>query len=422
MNSKFDLNILNYKKEELEDIFELSPNYNLHKIETNASKLRDNILEDKSLSVVTRDNTITFIVAAKEVLINSLKKIMDADFYNISTNLKPSIIKENDYIDHPLIERKKTPYGQSFPSEFYQGTINPLKKRVLNKSLNIDTRFRENYYTTLSTNYHLDLPVKFSNVLSLQLSAFEFPATYYTISSKSNNNFFWITGNNTDASGELIESAAIIIPDGNYNPVDLIDFINNFIKISFASYILLSQVSFVLNVGGGTAQSGSGQVIVGTNQSGVAFNLSLNFQADVKGNPDYSTPLPLKLGWMMGFREGYYKNNTSYVGEGICDTSGPNYMYLVIDDYNNNVNNNFYSAYNSSILNKNIIARISLQAPYFNTLSQNNLGLITLPRQYFGPVDIQKLNIQLLNEYGTVINLNNMDYSFCLTIQTVYDL
>jgi len=420
MNSKFDLNILNYKKEELEDIFELSPNYNLHKIETNAGKLRDNIFEDKSLNIVTREETILFIAAAKEVLINGLKKITDIDVYKNSNNLKSSILRDN--IEHPLIERENTTFSHSFPSEFYQGTLNPLKKRVLNKSLNIDTRFRENYYTTSSTNYHLDLPVKFSNVMSLQLSAFEFPATYYTISTKSNNNFFWITGNYTDASGELIESAAIVIPDGNYNPVDLISFINNFIAISFASYTLLSHVSFVLNVGGGTAQSGSGQVVVGTNGTGVAFNLSLNFQGDVKGNPDYSTPLPLKLGWMMGFREGYYKNNTTYVGEGICDTSGPNYMYLVIDDYNNNVNNNFYSAYNSSILNKNIIARISLQAPYFNTLSQNNLGLITLPRQYFGPVDIQKLNIQLLNEYGAVINLNNMDYSFCLTLQTVYDL
>ena len=45
-------------------------------------------------------------------------------------------------------------------------------------------------------------------------------------------------------------------------------------------------------------------------------------------------------------------------------------------------------------------------------------SLITTPRQYFGPVDIQKLQIQLLDEYGRILNLNNMDYSFCLTFQT----
>ena len=125
---------------------------------------------------------------------------------------------------------------------------------------------------------------------------------------------------------------------------------------------------------------------------------------------------------MMGFRQGVYKNNYSYVSEGIVDICRARYVYLVIDDYNNNVNNGFYSAFNASILNKNILARISMQDGTFNILSQNNLSLITTTRQYFGPVDIQKMNIQLLDEYGRVIDLNNMDYSFCLTFQSVYDL
>jgi len=93
----------------------------------------------------------------------------------------------------------------------------------------------------------------------------------------------------------------------------------------------------------------------------------------------------------------------------------------VVDDYKNNVNNNFYAAFNSSILNKNILARISLQANTFNVL-QSNLSLITTPREYFGPVDIQNLTIQLLDEYGRIVDLNNMDFSFCLTLTTTYDL
>ena len=93
-----------------------------------------------------------------------------------------------------------------------------------------------------------------------------------------------------------------------------------------------------------------------------------------------------------------------------------------MDDYNNSVNNSFYSAFNSSILNKNILARISLQGNNFNVLSQNNLGLLTTPREYFGPINLQTMNIQLLDEYGRIIDLNNMDYSFCLTLTTIYDL
>jgi hypothetical protein len=86
------------------------------------------------------------------------------------------------------------------------------------------------------------------------------------------------------------------------------------------------------------------------------------------------------------------------------------------------VNNSFYGAFNSSILNKNILARISLQSNTFNVLEQNNLNLITTPREYFGPVNIQNFNIQLNDEYGRIVDLNNMDFSFCVTLTTVYDI
>jgi hypothetical protein len=123
-------------------------------------------------------------------------------------------------------------------------------------------------------------------------------------------------------------------------------------------------------------------------------------------------------------RNGIYINNSNYVSEGVVNLLGPRYLFLVVDDFNNNVNNGFYSAFNNSILNKNILARISniQSASSFNVLTQNNLNLITYPRQYYGPVNILNMNIQLLDEYGRIIDLNNMDFSFCLTFQTAYDL
>jgi hypothetical protein len=148
----------------------------------------------------------------------------------------------------------------------------------------------------------------------------------------------------------------------------------------------------------------------------------LNFQADIYGNPDQSTPLPLKFGWLLGFRNGIYINNLNYVSEGVVDITGPRYFFLVFDDYNNSVNNGFYAAFNSSMLNKNILARISLQANTYNVLEQNNLNVITTPREYFGPVNLQNLNIQLLDEYGRTVDLNNMDFSFCVTLTTTYDI
>jgi hypothetical protein len=124
----------------------------------------------------------------------------------------------------------------------------------------------------------------------------------------------------------------------------------------------------------------------------------------------------------MGFRNGIYVNNGSYVSESVLDVTGPRYFYLVVDDYNNSVVNSFYSAFNSSLLNKNILARISLQALPFNILEQSNLNIVTITRDYFGPVNLQNLNIQLLDEYGRIVDLNYMDFSFCLNLTSIYDL
>jgi hypothetical protein len=181
-----------------------------------------------------------------------------------------------------------------------------------------------------------------------------------------------------------------------------------------------SYITFIINLIG--TVTGSGQTMVGPNGNGPVTQLELNFQNDRNGIEDRGTPLPLKFGWNLGFRNGAYIGNTNYVSESIVELTGPRYVYLVIDDYNNNVNNNFYSAFNSSILNKNILARISIQANSFNILEQNNLNIITTPREYFGPINLYAMNIQLLDEYGRIVDLNNMDFSFCLTLITVYDL
>ena len=38
-------------------------------------------------------------------------------------------------------------------------------------------------------------------------------------------------------------------------------------------------------------------------------------------------------------------------------------------------------------------------------------------REYQGKIDIQKLNIQLVTEWGVPINLNGLDFSFILDIE-----
>jgi hypothetical protein len=409
----FDLNIENYTRGELIEMFELPPNYDRNLVENKEAKLRDNIINNNQIKKDTKIQTINFLTKAKNIILNEDKpqnkplqqKI--EDFYNTSYELKSS--KLEDPGEHMIQVRADKPYLSSFPSEFFPGVINPIKKRTIRKNLNIDTRFRDNYYINPSTNFNLYLPMNIDNVLQMQLSSIELPTTYYVVSKQYNNNYFTIIVNGL--------TTVITIPDGNYSQTGIMDIINTQLSLAGAPF---SYISFITNLTGTT--NGSAQTMVGPNGTGAVTDLELNFQLDRNGIEDRGTPLPLKLGWNLGFRNGLYTGVTNYVSESIVDLTGPRYFYLVIDDYNNNVNNNFYSAFNSSILNKNILARISSQANNFNILMQNNLNVVTTPREYFGPVNLTTLNIQLLDEYGRIVDLNNMDYSFCLTLTVVYDL
>ena len=104
------------------------------------------------------------------------------------------------------------------------------------------------------------------------------------------------------------------------------------------------------------------------------------------------------------------------------DLSGPRYLYLVIDEFTGAGNqNSFVSPLPTSLINKNIIARIPISLQMYPFMSvypfHRTNGLLTDVRSYTGKVDIQKLNVQLVNENGTVMDLNGADFSFCLRIE-----
>ena len=441
--SGFDLNVHHYNIRELEDTFELPPNYDASIVEMKETKLRQNILSDPTVSEVIKKKTVQFLTDAKKKIVvhlqqktgpnsgSSVKKVPVKEPTGVMTGSDGSMITDpsppsEEFDETSIIQHKVDPYILSNPSKYFKGQYNPLNKRIVKKSLNIDTRFRENYFQTTPSNFQIELPMKFNNIVSMQLAAMELPTSFYNIDRAFGNNFFALI----DPKYSITQM--IVIPDGNYTYADLINVINEKIykteitrldaSGSIITDSIIGNIVFTLDI---NLESGSGRVIVGigscTNLTPATTNFILNFQTDMNGQPDNNTPLPLKFGWMLGFRNGVYTNNVSYVSEGLIDLSAPRYVFLSIDDHNNSVSDGFISVYSSSVLNKNILARISVRGNVFNYMAQNNLSTTTYPREYFGPVNIQRMNIQLLDEYGRILNLHNMDYSFCLTFDTIYD-
>ena len=336
MNSNFDLNIKNYTIKELEELFELPANYDESIIEIQETKLRQNIISDRSIISSTKNNTLDFINKVKKTLVENAKSNLTPNsnvaklaknwenIYNINKTLESSDLINAGSTN--IIKRPATPYGQSSPSEFYQGSINPLNKRILRQNINIDTRFRENYYTTVSSNFHVDLPLRLTGVVSLQLSALELPNTFYVISQVFGNNFFVLEIPNEPTVKPLI----VTIPDGNYDYLGLQNYINNFLADAGENYSDIQFLADANTPAGSGPQGGSGKMIVGSTSG--TLNFSINFLTDRYGNEDRQTPLPLKCGWLMGFRDGYYENTgittaSTYVSEGVINLLGPRYIY-----------------------------------------------------------------------------------------------
>jgi hypothetical protein len=173
-----------------------------------------------------------------------------------------------------------------------------------------------------------------------------------------------------------------------------------------------------------TNSSGSGKTTVYTTGDYADYitNIKLDFTLDASGNDDSTTALSTKLGWALGFLNGTYDGDTSYSGETLPEPGSVRYIYLVIDDFQNNTNDYFISALGRlSLINKNIIARIPIKGSYFSLMMENDLSQYTVAREYFGPVDITRLKIQILDDHGRVLSMNNSNYSICLNFNMLYE-
>ena len=279
-------------------------------------------------------------------------------------------------------------------AKYKPGTLNELYKKYVERSITIDTRFRDNYFKTSASDFMMNLPSPLNDVLELDIAQLQIPKAWYTISKTLGNNYFHV--NNTP----------IIIPDGNYDAVSM--------KLALTNALNTINVTIDISSNNG----------IGTNKTIFNTATHVNFNLTFDGNSIDYAPLPLKLGWILGFRQGEYKSNKGpIVSEGQFDAYGPRYLYLAIDDFNHNTMADHYSALNSSVINKKIIASYSLLPNNDKPNGQDSnyySKTETFLRQYTGPVNINRLKIQLLDEYGRILDLNNMDYSFILKFKTLY--
>ena len=333
------------------------------------------------------------------------------------------------------------------------GIINPLYRRTVRRALNVDTRFRPSYASTKSTDIQLTLPYKFEKVVGFRVAAVEMPMTYYAISAELGNNTFRVDWRDTitpDISEESRRHRDVItIPDGNYETSFESTSDANLATIEVTVNTLLRACSSGKDDGllrlRYTVDRVSGRSIFAQDISAAGWSpipFTVTFNVDRSGNTVDNAALPTFLGWSMGFRAAAYNREgvgsgafaatgttaMSLISEGVCSIRGPRYAFIAIDDYNNNVNNYFISAYKDSVSSPNVVARLNLnsmqQSGQVYCIGQDDgvSGQLDFrTRVYFGPVDIQKMRITVLDEFGRILNLNHMDWSMAIVFECMYE-
>lgn len=443
MDSVFDLNINNYTINDLKKLIGLDNKYTFNDILKQQKQIVKTITDSNQYTTKNELNTIVdFFNSAVTILIESIQKqndglIEDYDELLIKTSSKNVVNKTSTtYAGHSFVMNKDTVSindiinnketlnpVETYPTNISRSLLNNVKRKTILQTIILNTLFREDYNNTSSTNFNIVLPYYFKQVLSLRLSSIQLPNVMYCVSYSNKNNTFYVV----ESTG--IEGL-VVIPDGNYNITEFTTMLQtemntqlnteNRFRVSFdptTGRITISnninefELDFLRDTGDGYIENTNNEV----------------YKHKYKTN-DYNkfncvpvTELYKRLGWVMGYRGATYEAAKKYTTEGIYNGASSDYIYFILNDFNNSQSQNIIGMFSESLIGNNILAMIPINSSAFSVCFDNGADFIEKKRDYFGPVNIQKLQIELLNQYGEHINLNNMDFSFSLELEIGYD-
>lgn len=452
--SNFDLNIQNYTINDIENFFKLTGNYSKSDIEFKEYQMRNLLLQDKTLSKSIKRDVIVFCTAAKQWLLfskfgersimpsNDEKNEHDRDDFqrppttirnngmNIdNTQIPLALSQEIARKDSELIYNNGKPYIFVDNSQFHKGNMNPLNNRIISKCISIDSKHRDNYEMTEASDFTIQLPSKINDVVSMQLANFEMPLTNYNISSCYGNHYLWIeltTQYYRDGPVE-VHSKFIVLPDGMYSASFLIATINDLLSPRDISGNLVdpesifSYINFYLDIDEYATGSGRTYIRPAGEKAYIINSIFMDFTKDIEGVPD-RVDYRMRLGWNLGFRKRKYGGSLIYKSEAVLDIKTIKYVYLAVEDYQKSVNNLFINAFQNTHISEHTLARILLNTEDFTVLMESSLGLVTEERKYFGPVDLQRLRVQLYDDHGRKMHMNHTDFSFVLNLKILYDV
>lgn len=422
-----DLNIDNYTETELLNVLKITnPDITKNILqEIIMNKIQKIKTIDSNRLPENREDIIEFYIKIFFKLSNFIEE--RARVENNSRNILQPELKRSQVVQESnnfLIKRHEDNVTSNFTQNFKRGIVNPLEVKTIVQMININTRFRNNYTNTQSTNFIYNLPSTIKKVISMKIVDIQLANSVYTYSSKLGSNSFKITIGST--------TTRIDISNGSYTNSELVDAINTSLDNNGITNINVGSdpISFLMDISSNDGSTFS-----------VDFNYDKNDCPQLLSNINKNQ---LTLGWLMGFRGNYlqkinatknkhscyvenhidisnsYSGKSAYTAESVFEDHFNKYFLISIDDYQNNHINSFVSPFQfESLADNNILGKIHSHGSECNPYTKNDM--ISPARVYFGPTDINRLHIILYDEVGRVLDINNSDYSLTLELEIIYD-
>jgi len=451
--SNLELNIREYTHEDLLGLFGIN-NPHLDNIQEKyrAKMTKVGQMEDKAL----KKNLESFLNQAYIAIID-----------------KKNEEKSNTVTSHDIIKIEEPSTNSTFSLKYPLGNINPIKRKTTTQLISIDSLFRNLKLYPQSTDFIVNLPNPIENAINMKLVSAEIPNSFSLYSEERGNNKLTISMkvNQVDVSNVPL---VIVIIDGSPSFLTLITYINDILdsqrnaysflicgidnisgKLFFRFKTVKEMITWTTvwyDIGGSKNPPDNkptiGDVVMpvsvtgfapGTNKTQtIQHNVWDASMANVTYNIDFNpgeTELIKSLGWAMGFREptswvgfmdtfergfityhGYLAGNTPY------SDAEDDYIFLYIDDFVGNYNDNLSSALgDDNFFSKSLIARIKISSAFYMVEFVENAGtFLEKTRDYFGPVNIKKLHFKLINKFGGLIDLMNSNFSLTLEFEKLY--
>ena len=359
--------------------------------------------------------------------------------------------------DHNAMKDKNIDVPTIRTENVFKGILNPHMKNIVTRIVNIDSQYRQfvvaNEYKNAG-NFTIDLSEPLSNVLSIRCYSAQIPFSWYVFDSEMDTNFFFI------------DDKKITIESGNYTLEE--------IEVEINAKIIESGITEVTCKA--LKQSGKLEFTIDDISKNKIIFYDTSFSTDLKRNQTF--------GWILGFRKDNYLGEMKIKGEAVADLYGTRYVYIYLDEFSSNrVNNSLVNLSDSpldikqqlttiptdleiipnqdgtpmlipedprktTISKRYVINRIfenranNKAYPYLNAPTTTNIftmipikkngfpigepiiefggSLQSGERVYFGPVNITRFQVKLLDDKGRILNLNGNDWSFSFLCETLY--